>query len=160
MQSYFISLYSRINVWNKRWIVGGGGGGGGGSKCGDGGHPGGYGAGVALESDTIPSFIKKAKDKKKILLGIKFPFYGCFIKGHVTTKAKKCQYHSTKNEEELNEQINTYLQNFIQRVTMGVINTHLVSPLPEIAFIRSKMIFPEGLQIQYLIYMNVFFGGK
>ena len=33
-----------------------------------------YGTGVALESDIIPSFIKRAKDKKKTLLGIKCSF--------------------------------------------------------------------------------------
>ena len=33
-----------------------------------------YDAGVALESDTILSFVKEAENKKKTLLGIKFPF--------------------------------------------------------------------------------------
>ena len=33
-----------------------------------------YDAGVVLESDTILSFVKEAEDKKKTLLGIKFPF--------------------------------------------------------------------------------------
>ena len=33
-----------------------------------------YGTGVALESETIPSSINEADAKKKILLGIKYPF--------------------------------------------------------------------------------------
>ena len=47
-----------------------------------------YGSGVALESDSIPEFVKEAEEEKKELLGIQCPFYGCFVKGHKTTKGK------------------------------------------------------------------------
>ena len=33
------------------------------------------------------------------------------MKEHVSTKAKKWQYHSVKNKEKLNGKINAYLQN-------------------------------------------------
>ena len=65
-----------------------------------------YGSGVALESNTIPKFIKQAETKKKELLGIHCPFFGCFQKGHGTTRVNKCQCHGVINEEELNEKIN------------------------------------------------------
>ena len=55
-----------------------------------------YGSGVVLESDSIPEFVKEAEERKKELLGIQFPFYGCFVKNHKTTKAKKCQYLKIK----------------------------------------------------------------
>ena len=62
-----------------------------------------YGAGVAMEcTDTLPSQIKLAEDDKKKLLGVKFPFYGCFVKGYVTNKAKRCQYHSCYDDDEIN----------------------------------------------------------
>ena len=49
-----------------------------------------YGAGVAIEcTDTLPSHTKLAEDNKKKLQGVKYPFYGCFVKEHVTNKAKK-----------------------------------------------------------------------
>ena len=48
-----------------------------------------YGSGVALESDSILEFVKEGEERKRELLGIKCPFYGCFVKGHKTTKAKK-----------------------------------------------------------------------
>ena len=71
-----------------------------------------YGGGVALECDSIPRYIHEAEERKKELLGKnRCTFYGCFIKGHLTTKAKKCQYHGVKNKEELNERINAYLKN-------------------------------------------------
>ena len=69
-----------------------------------------YGSGVALDSDSIPEFAKEAEDRKKELLGIQCPFYGCFVKKHKTTKAKKWQYYGIKNKEELNTKINAYLQ--------------------------------------------------
>ena len=70
-----------------------------------------YGSGVALDSDSIPEFVKEAEERKKELLGIQCPFYGCFVKNHKTTKAKKCQYYGVKNKEELNIKITAYLQN-------------------------------------------------
>ena len=70
-----------------------------------------YGSGVALDSDSIPEFVKEAEERKKELLGIHCPFYGCFVKNHKTTKAKKCQYYGVKNKEELNIRITAYLKN-------------------------------------------------
>ena len=58
------------------------------------------GTGFAIEcTDTLPSHIKLAEDNKKKLLGVKYSFYGCFVKGHVTNKAKKCQYNGAKDDE-------------------------------------------------------------
>ena len=37
-----------------------------------------YGSGVALESNTIPKFIKQAETKEKELLGIHCPFLVAF----------------------------------------------------------------------------------
>ena len=65
-----------------------------------------YGSRAALESDTIPEFIKQVETKKKELLGIRCSFFLCFQKRHRTTRANKCQYHGVRNEEELNEKIN------------------------------------------------------
>ena len=60
----------------------------------------------------IPRYIHEAEERKKEMLGKnRCTFYGCFIKGHLTTKEKKCQYHDVKNKEELNERINAYLKN-------------------------------------------------
>ena len=70
-----------------------------------------YGAGVAIEcTDTFPSHIKLAEDNKKKLLSVKCPFYGCFVKRHVTNRAKKCQYYSCHDDEEIKDRMNTYLQ--------------------------------------------------
>ena len=70
-----------------------------------------YGDGVAMEcTDTLPSQIKLAEDDKKKLLGVKFPFYGCFVKGYVTNKAKRCQYHSCYDDDEIKNKMNTHLQ--------------------------------------------------
>ena len=69
-----------------------------------------YGSGFALESNTIPEFIKQAETKKKELLGIPFPIFCMLSKRHRTTRENKCQYHGVKNEEESNEKINAYLQ--------------------------------------------------
>ena len=62
-----------------------------------------HGSEFALESDTIPKVIKQAKNKKKELLGIHCPFFGCYQKEHKTTRANKCQYHGVRNEEVLNK---------------------------------------------------------
>ena len=70
-----------------------------------------YGAGVAIEcTDTLPIYIKLAEDNIKKLLGVKYPFYGCFVKGHVTNKAKKCQYNGPKDDEERKDRMNTCLE--------------------------------------------------
>ena len=46
-----------------------------------------YGSGVALECDSIPHYTHEAEERKKELLGKnRCKFYGCFIKGHLTTK--------------------------------------------------------------------------
>ena len=105
-----------------------------------------YGSGVAIESDSIPEFVKEAEERKKELLGIQCSFYGYFVKAHKTTKAKKYQYHGVKNKEELNIKINAYLQKIIQNNTVSVINTHLISSIPEITSMVSKIPFIEGLQ--------------
>ena len=44
-----------------------------------------YRFGVALESDTIPNWIKDVETKKKEILKIGYPFFRCFVKGHKTT---------------------------------------------------------------------------
>ena len=36
-------------------------------------------------------------------------FYGCSGK-HVTTKAKECKYHGCKNDGELNDRVQIYLE--------------------------------------------------
>ena len=114
-----------------------------------------YRCGVALDSDSIPEFVKEAEERKKELLGIQCPFYGCFVKGHKTTKAKKCQYRGVRNKEELNVKINAYLQKHFQNNTVSVVNSHLISPIPEIASMASKIPFTEGLQILNLLFINL-----
>ena len=67
-----------------------------------------YGAGVALEANMIPDWMKRAE-----MMTNKNPktcsFYGCNGK-HVTTKAKGCKYHGCKNDKELNDRIQAYLE--------------------------------------------------
>ena len=86
-----------------------------------------YGSGVAIESYSIPEFVKETEERKKELLGIQCLFYGCFVKEHKTTKAKKCQYHGVKNKEELNVKINAYLQKHYQEQYGECYYTHLIS---------------------------------
>ena len=70
-----------------------------------------YGAGVALSMDTYPDFIREKETQKKELLNVQCPWFGCFTKGHVSTKAKKCQYHGYyKNDQELQQKIHAYLK--------------------------------------------------
>ena len=70
-----------------------------------------YGAGVALSMDTYPDFIREKETQKKELLNVQCPWFGCFTKGHVSTKAKKCQYHGFyKNDQELQQKIHVYLK--------------------------------------------------
>ena len=51
------------------------------------------GVGVALSMDSYPDFIREKKTKKKELLDVQYPWFECFTKEHVSTKAKKFQYH-------------------------------------------------------------------
>ena len=112
-----------------------------------------------MHRHTPYSQIKLAEDDKKKLLGVKCPFYGCFVKGYVTNKAKWCQYHSCYDDDEIKHKMNTYLQKkYIQRITVSVVNTHLASPIPEIASMASEIVFTEGLQILNLLFINHFLG--
>ena len=52
-----------------------------------------YGAGIALDTDDFPNYIKKAEIEKKKVAKVICPFFGCFIKTHKTTAAKFCVYH-------------------------------------------------------------------
>ena len=67
-----------------------------------------YGAGVAQEANLILDWMKYAEMKKKA-----YPktcqFYGCPEK-HVTTKAKGCKYNRVKNDDELKDRIQNYLE--------------------------------------------------
>ena len=54
-----------------------------------------YGAGVSLSMDTYPDFLREKDTQKKKFLNVQCPWFGCFTKGHVSTKAKKCQYHGS-----------------------------------------------------------------
>ena len=82
------------------------------------------------------------------------------MKGHVTNKAKECQYHGAKDDEEIKERMNTYLQKYVQRITVSVVNTHLASLIPEIASMAFKIVFTEELQILHLIFMYQYLGKK
>ena len=48
-----------------------------------------YKSGVALDSNTVPDYIRVAENKKKKLLKVTRSFVGCFVKGHVTNGVKK-----------------------------------------------------------------------
>ena len=70
-----------------------------------------YGTVVALSMGTYPAFIREKGTKKKELLNVQCPWFVCFTKGHVLTKAKKCQYHGYySNDQELQQNIHAYLK--------------------------------------------------
>ena len=69
-----------------------------------------YGAGVAIEfSDTLPIHIQMTENDKKELLGIDCKFYGCFVMGHKTNGAKKCQYNWCYDDKEIKDAVHAYL---------------------------------------------------
>ena len=67
-----------------------------------------YGAGVALEANTIPNWMKRAEMKTKINPKI-CSFYGYSGK-HMTINAKGCKYHGCKNDRKLNDRVQAYLE--------------------------------------------------
>ena len=64
--------------------------------------------------------------KKKLLFKVTCPLYGYFVNDHITNAAKKCQYNGIKNVGQLNSTINDYLEKNTQKITVSVVNTHLV----------------------------------
>ena len=60
-----------------------------------------YGVSVTLESNLIPNWTETSSNTCS--------FYGCSGK-HVTTKAKGCKYHGCKNDGELNDRVQAYLE--------------------------------------------------
>ena len=69
-----------------------------------------YGARTALDTDTFPEYIKQAEKEKKKVAKVICPFYGCMIKGHLTTGSKKCLYHRMPSKQEMNDKMHAYLQ--------------------------------------------------
>ena len=72
-----------------------------------------YGAGVALTMDDYPKFIREKETEKKRLLNVRYPWFGYFTKGHISTKVKKCQYHGYYIDDggkELQQNIPAYLK--------------------------------------------------
>ena len=67
-----------------------------------------HGVGVALKANLIPDWMKYVEMKKKTNPKT-CPFYGCLGK-YVTTKAKGCNYNGIKNDDELNDRIQAYLE--------------------------------------------------
>ena len=67
-----------------------------------------YGAGVALEANLILDQMKRTEMMTKTNPKT-CSFYGCSGK-NVTTKAKGCKYHGYKNDRELNDIIQAYLE--------------------------------------------------
>ena len=67
-----------------------------------------YGAGVALEANMIPFWMKRAEMMTKTNPKT-CSFYGCNGK-RVTTKVKGCKHHGCKNDRELNDRIQAYLE--------------------------------------------------
>ena len=81
-----------------------------------------YGAGVAIKFfDTLPIHLQKAENDKNNQLGIDCKCYGCFVKG----------YKTKNDDEEIKDAVHVYLQKKIQRITVSVINTYFVSPIPD-----------------------------
>ena len=79
-----------------------------------------YKSGVALDCDTIPDYIKEAEVDGGDIESI-VPFYGCFVKGHITSGAKKCRYRGLKNLGQLNAAVNDYLAKSISRTLQRVL---------------------------------------
>ena len=67
-----------------------------------------YKSGVALDANTISDYIREAENKKKEVLKVNCPFCCCFIKGRITTGAKKYRYNGSKNIEQLDATVNNY----------------------------------------------------
>ena len=80
----------------------------------------------ALDSNDVPDYIRVEEMKKKVLFKVTHPFYGCFVKGHITNGAKKCQCNGVNNLGQLNSAINDYLVKLYLKITASVVNTHLV----------------------------------
>ena len=69
-----------------------------------------YGAGTALNTDTSPEYTKQAEKEKKKVAKVICPFYGCMIKGHLTTDSKKRVYYWMPSKQEMNDKMHSYLQ--------------------------------------------------
>ena len=70
-----------------------------------------YSDGVDLSMDVYPDFICEKETKKKELLNIQYPWFGYFTKGHISTKAKKFQYHDCyANDCKLQQKSHAYLK--------------------------------------------------
>ena len=54
-------------------------------------------SGYALDSNDVPDYMRVEEMKKKVLFKVSCPFYGCFVKGHITNGAKKCRYNGVKH---------------------------------------------------------------
>ena len=61
--------------------------------------------------NTYPDFIREKETQKRELINVQYLWFGCFTKGHVSTKAKECQYHGFyKHDQELQQQNYAYLK--------------------------------------------------
>ena len=69
-----------------------------------------YKSGCAIDSNDAPYYIRIAEMKKKEILRVTCPFYGCFERGHKTIADKSCRYNGIKNLVQLNSSINNYLE--------------------------------------------------
>ena len=67
-----------------------------------------HGVGVALKVNLIPDWMKHVEMKKTTNTKT-CPFYGCLGK-YVITKTKGCNYNGIKNDDELNDRIQAYLE--------------------------------------------------
>ena len=67
-----------------------------------------YGSDVALKANLITDWTRHAEMKKKIYPKT-YPVYGCLGK-HVTARAKVSKYNGVKNDDELIDMTQAYLE--------------------------------------------------
>ena len=68
-----------------------------------------YGSRVAIDMNIIYEYIRKAETVKKDLLKIKYLWFGCFVKSHMTTGSKNYLFKWIKVRAELNNRSNHYI---------------------------------------------------
>ena len=115
-----------------------------------------YKSGCAIDSNDTPDYIRTTEMKKKEILIVIYPFYGCLARGHKTTGAKNCRYHGLKNLGQLNTTINDYLANLYQEnygeFNKGSSRTHPVVPTALLQI--DYCLFARGLKIRRLLFMS------
>ena len=115
-----------------------------------------YKSGCAIDSNDASDYIRTAEIKKKELLRVTCPFYGCFERNHKTTAAKNCRYYGLKNLGQLNTTINDYLANLYPEnygeFNKGSSRTHPVVPIALIQI--DYCLFARGLKIRRLLFMS------